>query len=86
VREALSDPARQSFLVYPAEDADDLSSMTDEEVVAQFRQGAMFWIVDGSWSTARKMVHQSENLKNLPKVIKCLSQRIFRVYAVAQNQ
>mmetsp|Transcript_2859 Transcript_2859/g.5960 ORF Transcript_2859/g.5960 Transcript_2859/m.5960 type:complete len:291 (-) Transcript_2859:130-1002(-) len=68
VREALDDPKRRSFLVYPDEDAADLTNMSDEEVLEQFGQGAMFWIVDGSWSTARKMVSNSKNLKDLPKV------------------
>eukprot|EP00959_Pyramimonas_sp_CCMP1952_P455036 9470913-Pyramimonas_sp.AAC.2 len=68
VRAALEDPDRRSFLVYPDEDAADLTSMSDEEVFEQFGEGAMFWIVDGSWSTARKMVYKSKILRNLPKV------------------
>ncbi|KAK3259041.1 hypothetical protein CYMTET_31942 [Cymbomonas tetramitiformis] len=68
VNEVLADPRLVSYILYPDENAMDLSIMSSTEIWEVFGERAMFWVVDGTWNNAGKMIRESNNLKDLPKV------------------
>ena len=64
-----SDPNYQSVVLYPSRNALNLSLLTREEKFEKFsRRKLRIFVIDGTWGTAKSMVNQSENLKNLPRI------------------
>lgn len=68
VNDILADSRWVSYLLYPDEHAVDLSIMSSTEIWDVFGERAMFWVVDGTWNNAGKMIRESSNLRDLPKV------------------
>jgi DTW domain-containing protein YfiP len=70
VEAILRDPGKFAVLLYPGESAINLSQLSLRERIAIVPAGRelVVFVPDGSWTTARKMVRASENLKKLPAV------------------
>ncbi len=66
----LADPEYQSVILYPGQNSKNISSLSEQERRNQFLTNKKLRIVviDGTWATAAKMVHQSANLQKLPRV------------------
>ncbi|HMN68272.1 MAG TPA: tRNA-uridine aminocarboxypropyltransferase [Bdellovibrionales bacterium] len=66
----LDDPARHCVMLYPGRSSVNLTPLSLQERRARFTPGKRptVVVIDGTWSTARKMVHLSRNLKRLPRV------------------
>ncbi len=70
VNEILSDPKIHSVILYPGRQALNISKWTNGErqnLTPENKKLAIF-VIDGTWNTARKMLHLSANLKRLPQV------------------
>ncbi len=66
----LTDPTLHCVMLYPGRLSRNLSSMTVQQrhdLVPEGRRLAVI-VIDGTWSTARKMVHLSRNIKSLPRI------------------
>ncbi|MES2965621.1 MAG: tRNA-uridine aminocarboxypropyltransferase [Bdellovibrionota bacterium] len=69
VNEVLADPRLQPFILYPGNEARNLSKMSPAEraeMIDEKREPVIF-VIDGTWATARKMM-RSENLRKLPRI------------------
>lgn len=66
----LSDPSRHCLMLYPGRLSKNLTLMNVEErkSLAPAEKKLTLIVIDGTWSTARKMVHLSQNLKAIPRV------------------
>lgn len=66
----LADPEYHSVILYPGQNSKNITSLTEKERSSQFLKNKKLRIVviDGTWATAAKMVHQSENLQKLPRI------------------
>lgn len=70
VNALLGDSRYHSVILYPGEDAVNLSDLTEEErssVRPQDRKLRVF-VIDGTWATAGKMIRKSKNLSQLPRI------------------
>jgi DTW domain-containing protein YfiP len=63
----LNDPALNCYLLYPAQDAIDLSSSQITELTPVKKQN-VFFILDATWPCAKKMMRLSTQLKKMNKV------------------
>lgn len=68
VQTLISDPDNYPVLLYPGEDAFDLSKGELEPAAISNRQLVVF-LIDATWRLARPMLRFSESLKALPKVM-----------------
>jgi DTW domain-containing protein YfiP len=70
VNELLHDSKRQCFMLYPAKTAVNLSglSMAERFGLIEENRTTTIFVIDGTWSTARKMVRVSENLQTIPRI------------------
>ncbi|MFM1852412.1 MAG: hypothetical protein RIS54_2096 [Verrucomicrobiota bacterium] len=68
LRERLKDAGYQSVLLYPGAEACDLSSAGPLPEFATLRPMQVF-ILDGTWSAARKMLRVSPMLQSLPRLM-----------------
>lgn len=70
LNDLINDPQRQSVMLYPGPTSKNLSMMNKTERFDWIETDKRLAIVviDGTWATARKMVHLSQNLKPLPRV------------------
>lgn len=70
VNSLLRDPHRYNVLLYPGPSAANLSLMTGEarRVLSPHGRRLTIFVVDGTWSTAKKTVNQSPNLRSLPRI------------------
>lgn len=66
----LADPNRHCVMLYPGRLSRNLSLLTPTERSALVPEGRRLTVVviDGTWSTARKTVHLSRNLRALPRI------------------
>jgi DTW domain-containing protein YfiP len=66
----LSDSGRHCLMLYPGRFSRNLTDMSREERSALEIPGKKLTllVIDGTWSTARKMVHLSRNLKTVPRI------------------
>jgi DTW domain-containing protein YfiP len=66
----LRDPKRKCFMLYPAKTAVNLSSLsaTDRFDLIDEEKTTTIFVIDGTWSTARKMVRLSDNLQSIPRI------------------
>lgn len=71
VNEILNDSRYHCMMIYPKDQALDLSDSQwknyEDQLFVKEKQLVLF-VVDGTWSTAKKTVKQSQNLQNLPCV------------------
>lgn len=58
------------MILYPGQQAVNISSLSQEQREETFltNKKLRILVIDGTWATARKMLNQSENLKNLPRI------------------
>jgi DTW domain-containing protein YfiP len=70
VNSILEDPKFQSVILYPGRQALNISRLPVDQrkpFTPEGKQLALF-VIDGTWNTARKMLHLSENLKTIPQI------------------
>ena len=70
VNAILENPDLHSVILYPGRQSLNISKWSEEEkrnLVPSNKKLAIF-VIDGTWNTARKMMHLSKNLKNLPQI------------------
>ena len=70
VNAILADDSYHSVILYPGRQSLNISSWSIEEksgLVPAGKKLAVF-VIDGTWNTARKMLHLSSNLKALPQI------------------
>ncbi|HEX4923207.1 MAG TPA: tRNA-uridine aminocarboxypropyltransferase [Bdellovibrionales bacterium] len=70
VNELLADPALQPFVLYPGRNSTNLTPLQPHERAALFDSSkqTVIFVIDGTWNTARKTMHLSENLKTVPRI------------------
>ncbi len=63
-------PENQCLLLYPGKSSVDVSQMTLQQRAQIFdpSKKLVLFVIDGTWATAKKMVRQSENLSQLPRI------------------
>lgn len=66
----IADPEFHTVILYPGLKSVNISQLSDEERAEKFltNKKLRILVIDGTWATAKKMLHQSENLKKLPRV------------------
>lgn len=66
----IADPKYHSVILYPGQNSKNITKLSEEERHQQFleNKNLRIFVIDGTWATAAKMVHQSENLKKLPRI------------------
>lgn len=71
VNQLLQEPNHQAFVLYPGEEALDLSTLTPEGLskspLGDDKERTLF-ILDGTWPLAKKMMKMSPNLQALPRL------------------
>ncbi len=70
VNSILENPEIHSVILYPGRKSLNISSWTEDErqqLIPTEKKLAIF-VIDGTWNTARKMLHLSANLKSLPQI------------------
>ena len=70
VNSLLQDPEYESILLYPGINSKNLSTIdaTERSKLAPSGKKLRIIVIDGTWATARKMIAQSQNLKNLARI------------------
>lgn len=66
----LNDPGNHCMMLYPGRLSKNITPMSQEErfdLVPPDKKLTLV-VIDGTWSTARKMVHLSQNIKSLPRI------------------
>lgn len=66
VNQLIDDPTKKSFLLYPGEDAINLSQ--NENFPVEDNRENVIFVLDGTWPCAKKMLRESQNLRTLPRV------------------
>jgi DTW domain-containing protein YfiP len=66
LQELLKDPDYETYLLYPGDDAIDLSAQSSGERLGEKRK--QFIVIDGTWPCAKKMMRLSSCLHGLPRV------------------
>lgn len=64
-KELLNDKDYESFLLYPGDKTIDLS---DDTLKKQVTKKAQFFVIDGTWPCAKKMMKLTTSLHHLPRV------------------
>ncbi len=70
VNQILSDPSNFPVILYPGVRSKNLSHMSAEAKKMLFpsNKKVTFFVIDGTWATARKMIRQSQNLQNITRL------------------
>lgn len=72
VQHLIADPQRACMILYPGREAVDLDIRETtgvlRDVVATRDRRLTIFVIDGTWSTARKMMRLSTNLRELPMI------------------
>ncbi|WP_291516014.1 tRNA-uridine aminocarboxypropyltransferase [Bdellovibrio sp. ArHS] len=70
VNQILADPDRQCMILYPGKTSTNLTPLKRDERKALFdsTKKLTLFVIDGTWLTAKKMMRQSQNLTNLPRL------------------
>lgn len=68
VNEILTNEKSSSFLLYPGKDNFNLSLRKSSEISAFIPSSSHIFLLDGTWSCARKMLKLSKNLQKLKRV------------------
>jgi DTW domain-containing protein YfiP len=66
VRELIADPSFFPMVLYPGKDASMAESFRFSE--AMERRTLLIFLIDATWTEARKMMHRSESLRALPRL------------------
>jgi len=70
VNALLADPKSHSVMLYPGKSSINISDFDENQKKNLFptNKNLQVFVIDGTWATARKMVRQSLNLQNLPRI------------------
>jgi len=68
VNEILNNEISTSFLLYPGKDSFNLSIRKSSEINSFMGNNPHIFLIDGTWSCARKMLKLSKNLQKLKRV------------------
>ncbi|MBC7743025.1 MAG: DTW domain-containing protein [Bdellovibrionaceae bacterium] len=70
VNNLLSDPNNHALILYPGRLSTNVTAMGNEEKMLLFPKDKKitFFVIDGTWATARKMIRQSQNLQSIPRI------------------
>lgn len=70
VNELVNDPNNYPVILYPGKLSTNLSSLGASEKTLLFPKDKKitFFVIDGTWATARKMIRQSVNLQKIPRI------------------
>ncbi|KYG61539.1 DTW domain-containing protein [Bdellovibrio bacteriovorus] len=70
VNQILNDKNRQCVILYPGRNSKNLTEMTPESRAQLFdpTKKLTIFVIDGTWLTAKKMMRQSKNLTELPRI------------------
>ena len=70
ILELLADPTRHCVMLYPGRQSANLSMMSEEarRVLIPAGKRLTVFVIDGTWSTAKKTVNQSGDLAKLPRI------------------
>ena len=70
VNQLIDNSDHQPVMLYPGEDSINLSDLHGEEYNVPFslNKKLVIFVIDGTWTTARKMVRLSKNLSALPRI------------------
>ena len=70
VNQRIQNPNNQCFILYPHIQSKNLSSLSvaEKSQLINPSKKTVLFIIDGTWATAKKMLHQSQNLHQLPKL------------------
>ena len=70
VNSLITDPEYHSVILYPGQQSTNLSTLSesDRSDYCLKNKKLRIFVIDGTWATARRMVRQSENIKNLPRI------------------
>lgn len=68
VNEILANEKKSAFLLYPGKDSFNLSVRQPAEITSFIGNTPHLFILDGTWSCARKMLKLSKNLQNLKRI------------------
>ncbi|WP_373997839.1 tRNA-uridine aminocarboxypropyltransferase [Bdellovibrio bacteriovorus] len=70
VNQILADESRQCMILYPGKTSTNLTPLNAEERKNLFdpSKKLTLFVIDGTWLTAKKMMRQSQNLLNLPRI------------------
>ncbi len=70
VNTLLENPALHSVVLYPGKNSENLSALSLEKRKTLFptNKELVVFVVDGTWTTARKTMQRSENLISLPRI------------------
>jgi DTW domain-containing protein YfiP len=67
INSLIKDPAYYSLLLYPGEDSTDISDFHFPAGISD-RKKILVFVIDASWTLARKILRLSTNLRALPKI------------------
>ncbi|MGE0633979.1 MAG: tRNA-uridine aminocarboxypropyltransferase [Pseudobdellovibrionaceae bacterium] len=70
VNEILKNPECQPAVLYPGINSLNLTELSEEKKAVLFHpeKEPVLFVIDGTWATARKTMHASQNLKTLPQL------------------
>lgn len=70
VNRLIEDSERHCVILYPGMHSKNLSLLSQDDRLSLFPSSKTLtlFVIDGTWATARRTMHQSENLKVLPKI------------------
>jgi len=68
VNEILTNKEQKSFLVYPGKESFNLSAHSHTAIQKSLGFDVNFFILDGTWPCAKKMLRKSKNLQTLERV------------------
>lgn len=70
VNRLLQDPSYESVVLYPGVRSKNLSHLNgiQRQQVFDSNKKLRIFVIDGTWNTARSMMNQSQNLKDLPRI------------------
>ncbi len=70
VNQRIEDSSCHSVVLYPGQKSRNLTALDDEKRSELFPKNKklQIFVIDGTWGTARKMIRQSKNLQQLPRI------------------
>lgn len=70
VNKLIDDPEYHSIILYPGQKSQNLTPLSNDQRAEIFPQNKKLriFVIDGTWATAKKMVRQSQNLSQLPRI------------------
>ncbi len=68
VNDLIKDPRFQPLVLYPGPHSTNLSEISLAERTHFVKKKPLVFVIDGTWATARRTMHRSQNLKKIPKI------------------